>query len=447
MHDLSEVQAEFLGEGRPAEPESPVALTLLPSAAQRPRAGGAARAAGVLRAQRELHRLLLPALHHLLPQLALVLDALQLRLDVLLGDLQQPQDAVVRLLGNHVQHVAEALRAPLAPRLVHAEGHVLRALLPAQQLDVCLALVAALRVVELGAGEDADDLGELDHALRERGGAVLQVLERLLVHLGVKNVVDGVHLRLPILLVHVALLLHLAHGVAVLLDVHLVGRALHREAVHLLAQLQDVALVLAEAALHAAHAQVQRAQAPRGLRAAELGLLLHRRDLLERLLLLLAHVVLEAGLGVGHVAFQVAPDHGHLVEAVAERVLRGVQALLGGCQILVGEIDPAVERVHGLVGVARDLRLRLLQVGLDGSDVVPDCCQDLVHLPTARIHVQPQGGNHVPHCLDGRVQVVVGLLPGHVVDLGVQLRVHLVLQVDDVLRQVLLLLLHLLQGV
>ena len=37
------------------------------------------------------------------------------------------------------------------------------------------------------------------------------------------------------------------HRIPVLLDVHLVARALHREAIYLLAELQDVPLVLPQA--------------------------------------------------------------------------------------------------------------------------------------------------------------------------------------------------------
>mmetsp|Transcript_76673 Transcript_76673/g.215600 ORF Transcript_76673/g.215600 Transcript_76673/m.215600 type:complete len:364 (-) Transcript_76673:935-2026(-) len=96
----------------------------------------------LLHGQGQLQGLLLPALHDLLPQLTLVLHALELRLDVLLGDLQEPQDAVVRLLRDHVQDVAEALRAALPPSLVHAKGHVLRAFLPTQELHIGLALVS-----------------------------------------------------------------------------------------------------------------------------------------------------------------------------------------------------------------------------------------------------------------------------------------------------------------
>merc|ERR1719399_227867 len=60
------------------------------------RCNGAACSRVVLQGERELQRLLLAALHHLFPQLALVLHALQLRLDVLLRDLEEPQDGVVR---------------------------------------------------------------------------------------------------------------------------------------------------------------------------------------------------------------------------------------------------------------------------------------------------------------------------------------------------------------
>merc|ERR1719387_3173709 len=259
-----------------------------------------------------------------------MLHALELRLDVLLGDLQEPEDAVVSLLRDHVKDVSEALRAPLPPGLVHAERHILSALLPAEELNVCLALIQALRIVESRAWEDTHDLRELDNTLGQGRRAMLQVLEGLLVDLGVEHVVDGVHLSLPVLFVHVALLLHLAHRVAVLLDVHLVGSALHRQTVHLLSELQDIPLVLAEPALHATHAEVQRAKPAGGLSAAELCLLLHGANLLEGLLLLLPDIVLQARLRVRNVALEVAPYHCYLVKAIAEGVLRSVEALLRG---------------------------------------------------------------------------------------------------------------------
>mmetsp|Transcript_116996 Transcript_116996/g.376315 ORF Transcript_116996/g.376315 Transcript_116996/m.376315 type:complete len:383 (-) Transcript_116996:739-1887(-) len=376
-----------------------------------------------------------------------MLHTLELRLDVLLGDLQQPQDTVVRLLGDHVQDVAEALRAALPPSLVHTEGHVLRALLPTQELHIGLALVNTIRVVEAGAWEHTHDLSKFHDALRQRGDAMFQVLERLLVDLGVQHIVHRIHLCLPILLVNVPLLLHLPRRVAVLLDVHLVRGALHRQAIDLLAKLQDVALVLTETTLHTAHAQVKSAQPPRGFCAAKLRLLLNGADLLKGLLLLLPDVVFQTCLRVSNVALQVAAHHCHLVEAIAQGILRCVQALLRSSQVLVREVNAAVQGVHGLVRVAGDLGLGLLQVRLHSRDVVPDGGQDLVHLATTSIHIQAQRGDHVAHRLDGSVKIVVGLLPSDIVYLGVQLRVHLVLQVDDILGQVLLLLLHLLQSV
>merc|ERR1712100_884632 len=101
-----------------------------PSRLRSGRGDSAAGGRVVLQGERQLQRLLLAALHDLFPQLALVLHALQLRLDVLLRDLEEAQDRVVRLLRDHVQDVAEPLRATLAPSLVHAERHVLRAVLP-----------------------------------------------------------------------------------------------------------------------------------------------------------------------------------------------------------------------------------------------------------------------------------------------------------------------------
>mmetsp|Transcript_62128 Transcript_62128/g.139992 ORF Transcript_62128/g.139992 Transcript_62128/m.139992 type:complete len:203 (+) Transcript_62128:187-795(+) len=200
----------------------------------------------------------------------------------------------------------------------------------------------------------------------------------------------SVHLRLPVLLVHVPLFFHLSDRVAVLLYVNLVRGALHSQAVDLLAELEDVALVLAQAALHAAHPEVESTQASRSLGASKFGLLLNGRYLLEGLLLLLSDVVLQASLCVRDVALQVATHHCNLIEAVTERVLRRVQALLGCGQVLVRKVDTSVEGIHRLVGVARYLGLGLLKVCLHRSDVVPDGGQDLVHLPAASINIQSQ---------------------------------------------------------
>merc|ERR1711959_164640 len=78
----------------------------------------------------QLKWLLLSPFHNFLPELSLVLHTLELRLNVLLRDLQQTEDTVISLLGNHVQNVAEALRTPLPPSLVNSEGHILGAFLP-----------------------------------------------------------------------------------------------------------------------------------------------------------------------------------------------------------------------------------------------------------------------------------------------------------------------------
>merc|ERR1712080_438852 len=63
--------------------------------------------------QCELQRLLLPSLHNLLPKLTLMLHALQLRFNMLLRNLQQAQDTVIGLFGDHVENISETLRAAL----------------------------------------------------------------------------------------------------------------------------------------------------------------------------------------------------------------------------------------------------------------------------------------------------------------------------------------------
>jgi len=75
----------------------------------------------LLHRQRQLQWLLLAALHNFLPQLSLVLNTFELGFDMLLRDLQEPENTVVSFLRNHVQNVPEALRAPLAPCLVDTE--------------------------------------------------------------------------------------------------------------------------------------------------------------------------------------------------------------------------------------------------------------------------------------------------------------------------------------
>mmetsp|Transcript_33533 Transcript_33533/g.73381 ORF Transcript_33533/g.73381 Transcript_33533/m.73381 type:complete len:249 (+) Transcript_33533:548-1294(+) len=248
---------------------------------------------------------------------------------------------------------------------------------------------------------------------------MLQIFEGFFVNLRVQDVMHSIHLGLPVLLVHIPLLLEFPRGVAVFLDIYLMGSALHRETIGLLPQFQDISFVFTEAALHTAHAEIQSAEAPRCLSAPKLCLLLHRADFFKGLLLLLPDVVLESGLGVSHVPLQVAPDHGHFIEAVAQRVLRRVEALLRRCQILVCEVDAPIQSIHSLICVTSDLGLRLFEVCLHCSDVVPNSCQDLINFSPAGINIQPQRRHHVPHSLDGSIEVVIRLFPCHVIDLGV----------------------------
>mmetsp|Transcript_49327 Transcript_49327/g.88648 ORF Transcript_49327/g.88648 Transcript_49327/m.88648 type:complete len:215 (-) Transcript_49327:339-983(-) len=176
----------------------------------------------LLHGQCQLQRLLLPSFNNFFPELALMLHTLKLGLDVLLGNLQQAKHAVIGLFGNHIQDVAEALRAALAPSLVNPKGHVLGTLFPAKKLHVSLSLVSTFSIIELWSWEDTNNLGKFDHTLCQRCNNVLEILERLLVHLRVEHIMYGIHLRLPVLLVHVSLLFHLSDGIAVLLDVHFV---------------------------------------------------------------------------------------------------------------------------------------------------------------------------------------------------------------------------------
>merc|ERR1712054_745978 len=73
----------------------------------------------------------------------------------------------------------------------------------------------------------------------------------------VEDVVNGIHLGLPILLVHIALLLHLAHGITVLLDINFVRSTLHCQSIDLLPKLEDITFVLTQTTLNATHPEVK----------------------------------------------------------------------------------------------------------------------------------------------------------------------------------------------
>merc|ERR1711977_747118 len=122
--------------------------------------------------------------------------------------------------------------------------------------------------------------------------------------------------------------------------------------------------MLSKTSLNTAHPKVERSQAARCLCAAELCLLFNSTNLLEGLLLLLPNVILKPGLCVCNVPFKVTAHHCHLVEAIAKRVLGGMQGFLSCSEILIGEVDAPIQSVHSLVSIADDLCFRFLKIGL-----------------------------------------------------------------------------------
>jgi hypothetical protein len=68
-------------------------------------------------------------------------------------------------------------------------------------------------------------------------------------------------------------------------------------------------------------------------------------------------VVFQTGLCVSDVPLQITANDCHLVEAVAQRVLCGVEAFLCCRKVLISEINAAIQSIHSLVSVARDFRL------------------------------------------------------------------------------------------
>merc|ERR1711988_1832742 len=119
---------------------------------------------------------------------------------------------------------------------------------------------------------------------------MLKIFEWFLIDFRIEHIVNGIHLRLPVLLVHVTLLLHLTHGITVFLDVNLMGCALHRQPIDLFPEFEDISLVLTQASLHSAHPEVESTEASRSFCASELGLLFHSTNLFKRFLLLLADI-------------------------------------------------------------------------------------------------------------------------------------------------------------
>mmetsp|Transcript_104522 Transcript_104522/g.300860 ORF Transcript_104522/g.300860 Transcript_104522/m.300860 type:complete len:413 (+) Transcript_104522:842-2080(+) len=86
-----------------------------------------------------------------------------------------------------------------------------------------------------------------------------------------------------------------------------------------------------------------------------------------------------------------------------------------------------------------------VHLAMQALDVRADLAQDLVDLPAPAIYLQPQGGGHVAHGLDRRIDIVVHVVPCSDVCLRVQLRLGLVAQDADVLTQLVAALMGLLE--
>mmetsp|Transcript_11180 Transcript_11180/g.24645 ORF Transcript_11180/g.24645 Transcript_11180/m.24645 type:complete len:265 (+) Transcript_11180:311-1105(+) len=263
---------------------------------------------------------------------------------------------MIGLFCNHVQNVSETLRAPLSPGLVHPERHVLCTLFPAQKLNISLALVCTICIVEARPGKHTDNLRKFHYSFCEGSDTVLKVLEGLLIDLRVQNIMNSIHLGFPILLVGVPLLLHLPNCICRFLNVHFMACTFYSQSINFFTKLQNVTLMFAQTALHPAHTEVKCAQPSRCFGASQLGLLFHLTNLLECLLLLLADVVFEARFGISHVAFQVGPHDRDLVETIREGILCGVQRLLSSGKILIREVNPTIQSINSLVCVACNLR-------------------------------------------------------------------------------------------
>mmetsp|Transcript_148447 Transcript_148447/g.475157 ORF Transcript_148447/g.475157 Transcript_148447/m.475157 type:complete len:558 (-) Transcript_148447:911-2584(-) len=414
--------------------------------------GHAAVAAGkgharvrVLQGQRQLQRLLRALVHHLLPKLALVSDAVQLALNVLLGDLQQAQHGVISLLADQVEETAVLLGRNLSPDFLHAARHILRAILPIQELHIHIQLLLRA-VIHAGSREHANNLAKLDSASRELDNVVLKALEVLLVDLLIEFLVDRVQVLLRALVVFGTRPLDLAQVIGALADVHVVSGGLDHEAVGLVSQLVDVALGLAAGALEAADAEVQRIH-PLGRLLGDAGVVpLHAVhavvDLFVEILILLPQIGLQLRVADLEVSVVLVHLGIHLLVDLDMPVRRRLQAARLRGALLQAVMDGRMSFLHvalGLVVVGVDLAIH-------GLHLTTDLVQRLVHLPSSAVDLQAQGGGHVANGLDGGVDVVVHVVPGRDVGLRVQLRLGLVPDLSDVLGQLVAALVRLLEA-
>mmetsp|Transcript_75191 Transcript_75191/g.118798 ORF Transcript_75191/g.118798 Transcript_75191/m.118798 type:complete len:221 (-) Transcript_75191:842-1504(-) len=217
---------------------------------------------------------------------------------------------------------------------------------------------------------------------------MLQIFEWFLVYFRVQHIMDCIHLCFPVLLIHVALFLHLPYSITGLLDVDFMRGALDSQTVHFFTELKNVTFVLSQATLDTTHSKIQCAQPARSFGTAELSLLLDRSDLFECFLLLLANVVFQSRFSVGNIAFQIASNHCDFVEAVAQRILCCMETFLRCCQVLVCEVDSAIECINSLIGIACDFRLRFLEVCFHCGDIMSNSGQYLIYFTAPCVHIQ-----------------------------------------------------------
>mmetsp|Transcript_137284 Transcript_137284/g.382944 ORF Transcript_137284/g.382944 Transcript_137284/m.382944 type:complete len:646 (+) Transcript_137284:493-2430(+) len=400
---------------------------------------------GVLQRERQLQRLLCPLVDDLLPELALVPHAVQLALDVLLRDLQEPEHGVISLLAHQVEDAAVLLRGELPPSLLDAAREVLRAILPVEQLNVHVKLLLRT-IIHPCAREYAHHLAELHCAARELRDVIFQSLEVLLVDLLVKLLVDGVDVLLLPLVVLSSLALELPDVVAALANVHVVRCALHCQAVDLVSELVDVALGLAAGALQTADAQVQGVQPLGGLlgdvRVVPLDAINSVIDLLVQIIVLLPEVCLGfAEPGVQNSVVGVYLVVNVLVDlGVFDGDGLKLPAVLGPLLQTAGDRRIVVLHLpNGVVVVGVNLVIELLNFA---SDLV----QRLVHLPPTTVHLQAQRRGHVTHSLDGGIDIVVHVIPCDNVRLGVELGLCLITKLCNVLGELVAALVCLLQA-
>mmetsp|Transcript_22498 Transcript_22498/g.50366 ORF Transcript_22498/g.50366 Transcript_22498/m.50366 type:complete len:387 (+) Transcript_22498:550-1710(+) len=371
--------------------------------------------------------------------------AVELALDVLLRNLEEPEHGVVSLLAHEVQDATILLGRELAPSLLHTRSEVLRTILPIQELNINIELLLCA-IVHAGAGEDSHHLAEFYATPCKLCDVVLEALEVLLIDLLVKLLVNGIHVLFLALVVLGPLPLQLPEVVAALANIHVMGRTFHSEAVDLVPKLVNIALGFATGTLKAADAQVQGVEAL-GTFLGDIGMVpLNTVDAIIDLLVQIIVLLPEVCLHLAEACLQVRVARVQLRAELRVHLCMLVGSALKRSGVLNPLFYALVQGGVAVVHVALVVLLVAIHLVVELLELASNLIQRLVHLAAAAVHLQAQGRSHVAHCLHRSIDVVIHVVPLDDIRLRVQLCLSLLPGLGNVLRELVASLMSLLEA-